>query len=207
MFGKSKTADPFIVALGRHAETIVTAATAFVELFDDVARSEQWAKRIKDAEAAADSITHDTIARLHKQWITPFDRGDIHGLMTALDDVIDTIHSAAMHIKVYRIDSCPDAAKELARVLERSTRAVNQGVAQLTDLSESQRVLDRCEEVVELEGQADSLYRAAMAELFEPGADPLFIMKWRDIYGRIENAIDRCEDVANILEGVVLEYS
>jgi predicted phosphate transport protein (TIGR00153 family) len=230
MFGSGKKRDAaFFDAFSRHAQRSVEAARMLVEMMgrlevgnggaaeayrapeaadtpvDEVAR--QLYVKIKDAETSADSITHETIKRLHENWITPFDRDDIHSLITRMDDVLDLIEAAAERIILYHVVVAPPEAVELATLLVESCNVLAKAVGLLNTMSRAPELLELCVEVNRLENAADSVHRRAMADLFKPGNDPLMVMKWRDILDGLESATDRCEDVANVLEGVVLEYA
>jgi len=230
MFGSGKKRDAaFFDAFSRHAQRSVEAARMLVEMMgrlevgnggaaqayrvtdegdgpvDELAR--QLYVKIKDAETSADSITHETIKRLHETWITPFDRDDIHSLITRMDDVLDLIEAAAERIVLYRVVVAPPEAVELATLLVESCNVLAKAVALLRTMSRASELLELCVEVNRLENAADSVHRRAMADLFKAGNDPLMVMKWRDILDGLESATDRCEDVANVLEGVVLEYA
>jgi predicted phosphate transport protein (TIGR00153 family) len=230
MFGSGKKRDAaFFDAFSRHAQRSVEAARMLVEMMgrlevgnggaaeayrapeeadtpvDEVAR--QLYVKIKDAETSADSITHETIKRLHENWITPFDRDDIHSLITRMDDVLDLIEAAAERIILYHVVVAPPEAVELSTLLVESCNTLAKAVGLLNTMSRAPELLELCVEVNRLENAADSVHRRAMADLFKPGNDPLMVMKWRDILDGLESATDRCEDVANVLEGVVLEYA
>ncbi|HEU4580854.1 MAG TPA: DUF47 family protein [Polyangiaceae bacterium] len=230
MFGSGKKRDAaFFDAFSRHAQRSVEAARMLAEMMtrlevgnggaaeayrapedpdapvDEVAR--QLYVKVKDAETSADSITHETIKRLHENWITPFDRDDIHSLITRMDDVLDLIEAAAERIILYHVVVVPPEAVELSTLLVESCNTLAKAVALLNNMSRAPELLELCVEVNRLENAADSVHRRAMADLFKPGNDPLMVMKWRDILDGLESATDRCEDVANVLEGVVLEYA
>lgn len=230
MFGSGKKKDAlFFDAFSRHAERSVEAARLLVEMMgrlavgngaaahvyrpadeseppvDELARA--LYVKIKDAETSADSITHETIKRLHETWITPFDRDDIHSLITRMDDVLDLIEAAAERIVLYRVAVAPPEAVELATLLVQCCDVLVKAVALLGTMSRAPELLELCVEINRLENAADSVHRRAMADLFRAGNDPLLVMKWRDILDGLESATDRCEDVANVLEGVVLEYA
>jgi predicted phosphate transport protein (TIGR00153 family) len=231
MFGSGKKRDAaFFDAFSRHAQRSVEAARMLVEMMgrlevgnggaaeayrppeeekdgpvDELAK--QLYVKIKDAETSADSITHETIKRLHETWITPFDRDDIHALITRMDDVLDLIEAAAERIVLYRVMVAPPEAVELATLLVESCNVLAKAVGLLGTMSRAPELLELCVEVNRLENAADSVHRRAMADLFKAGNDPLMVMKWRDILDGLESATDRCEDVANVLEGVVLEYA
>jgi predicted phosphate transport protein (TIGR00153 family) len=165
------------------------------------------AARIKEIEHETDVITHACVERLHKTFITPFDRDDIHRLITRMDDVMDYIESAAIAVMLYELVEMTDPARELADVLVRSTESVAVAVSGLKNVKQSQAILDACIEVNRLENEGDEILRGALADLFREAKDPLLVLKWKEVYEALENATDRCEDVANVIEGVVLEHA
>ncbi len=208
MFGQGKANDPFFTAFTRHAEVSVRAAKLLRELFEQPARAAEIAKKIKEAEHEGDKITHDTIARLRSQWITPLDRSDIHALITELDDVLDVIEAIAERVVLFDIREVSPIAMEAVGALESAVTAMQNAVRLLPDSGKkSKEILELCVEINSWENKADALFRTAIGELFKPGHDPLFVMKWRELYDKLESATDVCEDVANTLEGVVMEYA
>jgi uncharacterized protein len=207
MFGSSKNQTAFYEAFAAHAHQSVLAAKLVQEMLDDPAKGPELARAISDAEHKGDKITHETIARLHKTWITPFDRSDIHLMITRLDDVLDLIEAAAERVVLFEIKERVQIAVDLAGQLLEATQVVEQATKLLPNFKKSDDLLKLCVEINRLENRADVLYRQGIAAAFSPGNDPLMALKWRDIYDNLESATDRCEDVANVLEGVVLEYA
>jgi predicted phosphate transport protein (TIGR00153 family) len=209
MFGSGPNASDrkFYEAFGSHAGRSVEAARLLVDMLRHPERSAELAKAIGEVESAGDQITHDTIARLHKIWITPLDRADIHSLISRLDDVLDMIEATSERLMLYDITEVPEFAHTLANVVLRSAEAMDKAVALLPQVKKPKEMLDLCVEINRLENEADGEYRRALAELFKGSYDALTVMKWRDIVDNLEAAADRCEDVANILEGIVLEYA
>ena len=209
MFGLGPSANDrsFYEAFEKHAACIVRASQALAESFDHPERIEELAKSISEAEAQGDRITHETIARLHKTWITPVDRADIHSLITALDDVLDLTEAVSERLVLYGDKNVPEFVPTLAHVLKQAVAAVNQAVRLLPQVKRPKEMLDLCVEINRLENEADVGYRRALARLFSGEYEALVALKWRDIIDNLETATDRCEDVANILEGIVLEYS
>lgn len=205
--GSTKTDQSFYVAFEQHAACIVRAADKVLAAIEQPQRAAEYAKEVREYEQQGDKITHETIARLHKTWITPLDRGDIHALIVALDDVLDLTEAVAERLALYELESSPDFVIQLARVLTRATACVNQAVSLLPQVKQPKEMLALCVEINRLENEADGNYRQALATLFKGGYDAFAVLKWRDIVDNLEAATDRCEDVANILEGVVLEYS
>jgi hypothetical protein len=197
----------FFDALANHAEKSVAAAKLLVEMLERLDDATAIAKRIKDLEHDGDKITHNCLAALHQTWITPLDREEIHALITRLDDVLDCIEAASERIVLFEIRTSTPEARELAQAVVESCTAMCAATQSLRDLKKHSKLLELCVEINQHENAADALYRVALAALFKHGTDPLLVMKWREIYDQLENATDRCEDVANIIEGVVLEHA
>ena len=205
--GSSKSDRSFYEAFERHAARIVEAGKLITEIASHPERAVELAKAIKDVENEGDKITHETIARLHKTWITPIDRSDIHSLITALDDVLDLIEAVSERVALYEVKVLPEFVVKLADSLQHATIAVDQAIKLLPKVKQPKEMLDLCIEINRLENEADDAYRHGLASLFKGGYDAIEVMKLRDIIDNLEAATDRCEDVANILEGIVLEYS
>ena len=199
--------EDFFSLFERHAALTVEGAKQFVTLVAGGQNVPALAARIKEIEHETDVITHACVERLHKTFITPFDRDDIHRLITRMDDVMDYIESAAFAVMLYELVEMTDPARELADVLVRSTESVAVAVSGLKNVKQSQAILDACIEVNRLENEGDEILRGALADLFREAKDPLLVLKWKEVYEALENATDRCEDVANVIEGVVLEHA
>jgi|SRR5579859_2489607 len=208
MFGSKARDDVFFHAFTEHAARSVEAAELLLEMLEHVDRKEKLALEIGEKESAGDKLTHDTVKRLHETWITPLDRFDIHGLISKLDDVLDLVEAVSERLVLFEIKAVRPPAVDLARVLLKACGDMHKAMTLLPKLaSQGKELLDICVEINRLENEADAIYRRAIAELFHNGNDPIDVMKWRDIFDNIEEATDRCEDVANIVEGVVLEYA
>jgi len=162
---------------------------------------------ITEMEHTGDTITHRIIAQLHRTFVTPFDREDIALLAHTMDDVTDLIHAAADAMLIYKIDSPSQRVKELTDIIIQATVEVEKAVRGLRRRSELKKILEQCVEINRLENMADRVFRAAMAELFDNTVDMAQVIKWREIYEHMEGATDRCEDVANVLEGVALKHA
>jgi predicted phosphate transport protein (TIGR00153 family) len=173
----------------------------------DGSNPERQAEEVKRVEHMGDEITHTVIERLHQTFITPMDRGDIHGLISAMDDVLDLIEASAERLWLYGMKTMEPEALEFVDVLEKTVEEMGSAVRGLRDLKDRPRLLAHCTEVNRLENVGDQLLRRAVARLFAESKDPIHVIKWKEIYEFLENAIDRCEDVANVIEGVALEYS
>lgn len=233
MFGAKKDAA-FFDAFTEHAAKSVEAAKLLIEMFKRLGRLDppgdaagpyraapgdsaapvgiddelqRLADQIKAAEHAGDTITHETVKRLRENWITPLDRNDIHELISRMDDVLDLIDAVAERVVLFRVRLAAPEAGELAGLLLSACEVLCRAIALLRTMARAPEILELCVEANRLENAADTVYRRALADLFQPGNDPLTVMKWRDIFDSLESAADRCEDVANIIEGVVLEYA
>ena len=209
MFGSSKARDRvFFQTFTEHAQKSVEAATLLLQMFENPSQKEKLALSISEKEGAGDRLTHDTVKRLHETWITPLDRFDIHGLISKQDDVLDLIEAVSERMVLFELSTVRPPAIELARVLLKGCEDLHRALSLFEKLAaQSKEILSICVEINRLENEADNIYRRAIAELFHNGANPIDVMKWRDIFDNIEEATDRCEDVANIVEGVVLEYA
>ncbi len=200
--------DDFFSDFEAQAATVVEGTRLLQALLDDFTDVPRKCQEIKDVEHRADDITHRAFSRLHTQFITPFDRTEIHMLLSRIDDVLDLADAAAERLSLYDVDTVLPEARELAAVLAAQAIKMEEGVKGLRDMKKNpQSVLDACREMNVLENQADSLTRRTMAKLFKRGNDPLTVMKWKEIIDLIEDATDRAEDVANVIEGVVLEHA
>ncbi len=189
----------------RHAATTVRGCRELLDLTNEGKDFEARALRIKDIEHEADSITHDCVEALHRTFITPIDRDQIHMLISRMDDIMDYVETVSEQFVLYNIDHVSTAAKELAAVLLESAEHVEGAVTGLRDMKHAEAIKEHCIEVNRLENRGDELLRKAVARLFDEEKDPIAIIKWKEIYENLEIATDRCEDVANIIEGIVLE--
>jgi uncharacterized protein len=181
------------------------------ELFLDLARGTDdvsgLCTKIKEVESACDKVTHDTVASLHRVFITPLDRNDIHRLISKMDDVMDLVEGAARAMDVYEIRQSSPLLVEMAATLLDSAKRVAEAVGGLRDLKDPRRILDNCIEINRLENQSDRQLADAIAWLFGQSTDPIAIIKWKEVFEMTEMATDSCEDVANVIEGVVMENS
>ena len=189
----------------------VTKVHEGVQLLEDLVKNfinvPLKAKRIKDVEHEADLITHETVAKLNKTFVTPFDREDIHGLICSLDNILDHVEAAADKLSLYRINEIKPDAVLLTDILSHAVQEVQKTVAQLRHLKGGNSILQHCIEINRLENEGDFVYRSAIAKLFEKGEDTLDVLKWKDVYESIENAIDSCEDVANVIENILIKHA
>ncbi len=200
--------DDFFADFEAQAALVVEGAILLKGLLDDFTDVPRKCQAIKDVEHRADDVTHRAFARLHTQFITPFDRSEIHRILSRIDDVLDLADAAAERLGLYDIDVVLPEARELAGVLVEQSRKMEEAVKGLRNMKKDpQRVLEACKEMNVLENQADTLTRQTMAKLFKRGNDPLTVIKWKEIIDLIEDATDRAEDVANVIEGIVLEHA
>ncbi|HEX7086724.1 MAG TPA: DUF47 family protein [Vicinamibacterales bacterium] len=185
------------------ADQIVKGATLLEEMLASDPPRWDAASAIKDVEHECDGITHTIIQRLNRTFVTPIDREDIHELARSLDDVIDAIDAAAAVIRRYRVAPVRFGARELASAIAKSTHQVRMAVEAL---ERRNGVHVRAVEVNRLENEADRLHDEALTRLFEEETDPISVIKWKEVLDFLEEATDCCEDVANVLEGVVVKH-
>jgi predicted phosphate transport protein (TIGR00153 family) len=196
----------FWSAFTDHAGQTVKAATLLVEMLEHLDRREAIAEQIAELEHRGDEITHETLNALHHTWITPLDREEIHGLISSLDDVLDFLEAASDRIALYEIREVRPEAIDLAKSLRASVGEIERAVSMLSNIKDARPILALCVEINRHEHDADQIFRKALARLFNGNNDPIEVMKWRDILDALETATDRAEDVANIIEGIVLEH-
>lgn len=187
------------------ATQVVDASRLLNELVNNCADIAGKAAKITEAEAANGNLTHDIIAQIHKTFVTPFDREDMAQLANSLHDIIDYIEASAVAMHLYRAESPIGKARDLADSIVRCCEKVRDAVSKLGNKKEYQKILDDCKAIHELESEADGIFRAARAELFDNTLDMAFVIKWHEIYQLMEDATDRCEDVSDVLEEVVLK--
>ncbi len=200
--------DDFFSDFEAQAAAVVEGAVLLKDLLDDFTNVPAKCQAIKDVEHRGDDITHRAFERLHTQFITPFDRSEIHRILSRIDDVLDLADAAAERLGLYDIDTVLPVSRELCAVLVEQTRKMEEAVRGLRNMKKDpETILAACQEMNKLENQADTLTRKTMAKLFKRGNDPLTVMKWKEIIDLIEDATDRAEDVANVIEGVVLEHA
>jgi predicted phosphate transport protein (TIGR00153 family) len=181
---------------------LTASATLLHEMFKSPSELNAKVAKIKGLEHEADNLTHDIIDRIDRTFVTPFDREDIHALASELDDVIDLIDGTARRATIFRIEKTRPAAVVLAEVLARAACAVEEGVR---DMKSAKHVYAISEKLKMLEEEGDAVYHEAMGALFGEGGDALEVVKWKDLYDKIEDALDQCEDVGNVLQSIALK--
>jgi len=190
-----------------HAALILQGAVELKALMDNVGESESRARNIKAIETKADTVTHDTIQLLHKTFITPIDRDEIHRLITRMDDILDLMEDVSHAVFLYDIRKIPDEAKRLAEIGIACAEKVKAAVDLLNNMANAEKIMKICAEIDRLETDADQVLRAAMAKLFRHEPDTRELIKLKEVYEHLETVTDKCEDVANIIEGIVIENS
>ncbi|HVE08726.1 MAG TPA: DUF47 domain-containing protein [Paraburkholderia sp.] len=206
MFGRfMPTEGKFFEIFNAHAQHIVAASHELELLIDNLADAEIHKQNVQIAEKAADKLTHETIDLLHKTFITPLDRDEIHKLITTMDDILDLMEDVATAISLYDVRAVTSEASQLAHICTATCERVQEAVGLLSDMKQARQILKACEEIDRLESEADRVLRSAMSKLFREEDDVKTLIKLKAIYELLETVTDKCEDVANIIEGIVLE--
>ncbi|MGB8855857.1 MAG: DUF47 domain-containing protein [Burkholderiales bacterium] len=189
-----------------HAEQILQGAIELNAFMNDIDNIETHVRNVETIEKRADKITQQTVALLHKTFITPLDRDEIHQLISKMDDILDMIEDVAQSMFLYNVHHVTPEAKKLAEICVTCAEKVKAGVALLSNMENSDAILKNCAEIDKLEAEADHVMRSAMAKLFrDMDIEPRELIKLKAIYEMLEAVTDRCEDVANIIEGIVVE--
>ncbi|MBI2440973.1 MAG: DUF47 domain-containing protein [Lentisphaerae bacterium] len=205
MFNLLPTNYKFFDQFDKATELVVTAAEQLRDNIEQNWRNQDCAETIKRMEHAADEIAHETMEMLHKSFVTPLDRGDIRRLTFAIDNIIDLINDAGRWFTLYELKEILPDAKKMAAILAAASRVIQQAVKELPRLRRVNNILKCSIEINRLENEADHIMHQAISGLFKSGMDPLLIMKWKEVYEYLEDAIDCCEDCANVLEGIAQE--
>ena len=195
----------FFDIFNAHAARIVEGSKELAQMIGQFSELEAHAQRIDAVERAADKLTHECITLLHKTFITPFDREQIHQLITRMDDILDLIQDVAESIALYDLRKVTPEAKQLAEICQMCCDRVQAIIALLPDLSRSEAIFKCSDEIDRLESDADRVMRSAMSRLFREEQDVRELIKLKEIYELLEAITDRCEDVANLAEGISLE--
>ncbi len=177
-------------------------ARALVELLEDWPESRERLRDIRELEGEGDRLTHEVINLLNRTFVTPFDRDDMYRLATVIDDICDHVDEAADNIDAYEVKDVPAKARQQAEVIHRAAARLHEAVERLEGFKDSARQLVALRE---LEDEGDRLEREAIAELFRSGADPLTIIRWKDIHEQLEEAVDACENAADVLEAILVK--
>ena len=198
----------FFDLFDQHAATLVTMCRELRDLvhqYDDLERRQA---SIKELERKCDQLTHDLATETHATFVTPLDKEDIAAIASGLDDIADYADAAAVRFVLYKIPESTPASRQLADLLLQSAEILAAAVGELRSSKGRDRVIKACRDLHRIENETDHVYRAAMGDLFNtPGVDPIFVLKWKEIYERLEMAVDMCEDVSNVLESIQLKYN
>jgi len=197
--------EDFFKFFQQSAANILEAAKALEQEIESGQMTDAALKRLEEFEHRGDHITHDTMEKLNRTFVTPFDREDIHHLVSRLDDVLDFIYDAAEAMSLYKINPIPASMKELSHLLVNIIGEVLNAVERLANFKKPEMILAICIEINRLENEVDNIHRRALAQLFENEKDPITIIKIKEILEDLETATDKCEDVANVIEGIVLK--
>ena len=199
------TEEEFFLLFNEIAEMMVQSAICLRELMANYDEAEEKGRQLREMEKRVDRVTEEICRRLNESFVTPIDREDICELAAKMDDVLDYIEASADRMKLYGVDKPREEAAELADILVEQTKLIKQSVFALPGLRNIDTVLDPCIKINELENQGDAVQRKALKRLFKEETRPLEIAKWQEIFDRLEIATDRCEDVANVLESIVVK--
>ena len=196
----------FFEMFEKAALNVNRGATLLVEMMDNFGAAEVKAKEIHQAEQEGDMLTHEVMRRLNKTFMTPIDREDVHALACRLDDVLDLIWASADRAVLFKLNDPPPEAVELSKTLHETTEIIIKAVKCLKDKKYSY-IQEYCIEINRLENRGDRIFREALVKLFDNIKDPILVIKWKEVYENLEDASDKCEDVANILESIVLKHA
>jgi predicted phosphate transport protein (TIGR00153 family) len=201
--------DHFYVLLEESAQNLVRAGTELkrLPLCGNQSEREEVAKKIKDIEHEGDSVTHRIFSELNSTFVTPMDREDIHELASALDDVLDHMDGCAHRFVMYKVTQAPKAVSQLIDVLILSINELKNGVYLLRNLNKTEAFQDTFKMVNEYENRADEIFDQAVADLFDKEENPIQIIKIKEIFVGLETATDKCEDAANVLEGILIKHN
>ncbi|MDI6745223.1 MAG: DUF47 family protein [Thermodesulfovibrionales bacterium] len=196
----------FFEIFDRAALNVTKAATLLVSLMENFDNIEARVKEIYEVEQDGDMLTHDIMKKLNKTFITPIDREDLHALASSLDDVLDLIWGAVDRLVVFKIKESTKEAISMSKDLLTTAEAIHKAIKKLKEKNYS-HVQEYCIEINRLENRTDRDFRDALGKLFDDMKDPILIIKWKEIYEHLEDASDKCEDVANVLEAIVLKHA
>ncbi len=199
------TEEDFFELFEEIADIMVESAQCLCELMANYEEAEEKGRALREMEKRVDRVTEEINRRLNQSFVTPFEREDIHELAARMDDVLDYIEASADRMKLYGVDEPREEAGELAALLVDASKLIKQAMFALRDLRDTDAVLAPCIEINKIENLADAVQRKALKCLFAEETRPLEIAKWQEIFDRLEIATDRCEDVANVLESIVVK--
>ena len=178
----------------------------FLDLVEHYEYSDQKIAKLKKLENEADVITRNTYEKMHKTFLTPIDREDIYDLVNKMDSILDMVEASAARMSLYKVKVPAREIIDQARILNKAIKKVKYIVYAMRNMKNAKMILDTCVEIHTLENEGDIVMRMTISRLFECEKDPIELIKWKEIFERIEESIDICEDVSNIVEGIVLKY-
>jgi uncharacterized protein len=197
----------FFDLFDQHTASLLAMARELRDMLYQFDHLEERQARVKALEHACDEITHTMAKEMHASFVTPLDKGDIAAMSSGLDDIADYADAACVRIVMYRIPESTPESRQLADVLVQAVEVLQQAVSCLRSSRAEERIIVACREIHRLENESDAVYRSALGTLFNtPGIDPIVVLKWKEIYERLEMAVDQCEDVANVVEAIQLKY-
>jgi uncharacterized protein len=203
MFRLLPKEDKYFDMFNSMASQVTESALLLQKLFSDFNNRSAYADKIKEVEHSCDVLTHDIVKKLNQTFITPIDREDIHALASGLDDIVDEIEYTAKRVILYRVEEPTEHARKMTDVLVRIVASLEKAVNSLE--SDSEQVLRECVTIHSLENEGDTYHHDAIDELFAKETNPITLLKMKELYAKMERTIDKCEDVSNVLEAIVLK--
>lgn len=199
----------FLSLFAKATNNLVATAAVFSEMVNDsdLKLRGEYTQKLKDLEHAGDEITHKIFTELSSNFITPFDREDIHYLATSLDDIVDFIYGSATRLNLYQIGECSSVMKKLAEIIEKQAREIDVAVVNMKSMNNVIRIREALVRINSLENNADDVFDAGLANLFTVETDAVKIIKVKEILANMETATDKCEDVANVIETIIIKQS
>ena len=199
--------DTFFAEFEKSAANILEAARVFQQITREYSRAPELARQLKELEHTGDTITHETLEKLDRTFITPIDREDIHNLIVTLDDVMDFIDDGADRMVSYGVKEPTADIRVMADILLNCTETLARVMTHFRDFKKRSLIEEQCIEIHRLENLGDEAISSAMVHLFRDAKDPIEVIKWKDIYENIESAVDACEDVSNVIRGVMVKHA
>ena len=199
--------EKFFDLFEQQAKSLQTGTQIFKELVSNWVPDHPGVQKLRELEHECDITTHEILDKLNRTFVTPLDREDIHHLAGQLDDVMDEIQAISERMVLFRIQSTTPDLLEQATVLDEAVSNVLKAVESIRNLNRPRRILDYCIEINRLENRGDRTFERAIGHLFNNSSDPVEIIKWKELYDSTEYAIDKCEDIANIIEGIVVKHT
>ena len=197
--------EAFFDMFERATKNLSVSVEVFVEMIKDFKGLEKGVQKLDELEHEGDIITHEIMDKLNRTFITPLDRDDIHAIAAGIDDVLDLTEEVADRIYLYKLEKPTQNLIQMAQILHQSVGEISKAISSLRDLKRPRRILDYAIEINRLENEADMLLKLTMVDLFEKVTSPLEVIKWKEIYESLEKAIDKCEDMAVVIESVVVK--